>query len=114
MNGFDLLEAVGGIDASFVTEASEDRARSLRAVKRRRWAALAAAVAVAVAVAVFVRINGMKPTLPAGPDEEGSVAFATDGTGGVTDRPIPGTEGGTEPGEAELLLKSEAAAASAR
>lgn len=99
MNGFDLLEAVGGIDDSFVTDASEERAGSLRAAKRRRWAALAAAVAVAVAVAVFVRINGMKPTLPAGPDEEGSVAFATDGTGGgVTDRPVPGTEGGTEPG----------------
>ena len=99
MNGFDLLEAVGMVDASFVAEASEERASSLRAAKRRRWAAAAAAVAVAVAVAVFVRINGMKPTLPAGPDEEGSVAFATDGTGGgVTDRPVPGTEGGTEPG----------------
>lgn len=98
MNGFDLLEAVGGIDDSFVAEASEERAGSLRAAKRKRWAAMAAAVAVAVAAAVFVRINGMKPTLPAGPDEEGSVAFATDGTGAVTDRPVPGTEGGTEPG----------------
>ena len=86
MSGWEMLEAVGAIDAAFVQEADGTPAAGRLSKKRGRVFAVAACVAVAVAAAVFFAARRLpKVTLP--PDEEGSVVYETP-SGGQTS---PGT-----------------------
>lgn len=107
MNGFDLLEAVGGIDASFIAEAAEENAAATRrAVKQRklRTAGLAAGIAAAVTAGVLLRLSPFAPrpevTLPRG-GEEGSMAVASDGAGfaGLSSEPAGTSDGAVAPSE---------------
>ncbi len=102
MNGLDLLEAVGGVDASFIAEAAEENAADTRRAEKRRrlrTAGLAAGIAAAAAAVVLLKLSPFAPrpevTLP--PKEEGSMAFASDGTGPVT---VPSVAAGEADGTA--------------
>ena len=53
MNGWDLLEAVGGIDPAYLAEAARTAVKTKSAQKRRRIAALAACIAAAAACAAL-------------------------------------------------------------
>ena len=77
MNGWDLLEAAGGIDPAYLTEAARTARKTKPAQKRRRIAALAACIAVAAACAALTPLfRPPKIDLPAPTgDEEGSVVM---------------------------------------
>ena len=78
MNGWELLDAVGGIDPVYLAEAEQTAARTRPAQKRRITVALAACVAAAVACAVLLTLRNL-PTATPEPTlgEEGSVVIET-------------------------------------
>ena len=114
MNGLDLLEAVGGVDASFIAEAAEENAADTRRAEKRRrlrTAGLAAGIAAAAAAVVLLKLSPFAPrpevTLPRG-GEEGSIAVASDGAGlaGLSSEPAGTSDG--------AVASSEEASGSAR
>ena len=78
MNGWDLLEAAGGIDPAYLTEAEATAIRTKAVKKRRRTAALAACIAVAAACAALLTLRNLPDATPGTTrDEEAGAACET-------------------------------------
>ena len=85
MNGWDLLEAVGNIDAPLIEAAAQDAARprpQKRTVRIVAAAAVCAAAVIAFVGTTLVRHSIREPASLYG--EEGSAVFGTD----IADRPV--------------------------
>ena len=95
MNGWDVLDAVGNIDAAYIESAAKENAPAVRSPAGRGMKTAVAAVACVAAVAIGLAVRhamriAREPASLYG--EEGSIIFGTDSAGN-TATDIPSTEG---------------------